>query len=159
VRLGKSIKPINKTVLRSSFTLLRVSKCRSATAYWLLTTLPPLFVSTKIRNKIVLRRFNILYLKSFVSTTTCIDRNWTANKVVEAGNVATDTQIPWYPRSVCLCVCRQDISKCYWRIWTKFCSMIDLWPRTNRLNYGINYSIFPAVRDRAFHALNTNWKS
>ena len=33
---------------------------------------------------------------------------------------------------VCLSVCRQDISESYWRIWTKFCGVIDVWSRTDR---------------------------
>jgi len=45
-----------------------------------------------------------------------------------------DTPCLWV--SMTVCVCLQDISKSYWRIWTKFCGVIGLRQRSNRLNFG-----------------------
>ena len=61
--------------------------------------------------------------------------------------------------SVCVCVyaCHQDIWNNCWRIWTIFCEMIGLWPRSNRWDssgssFGsrMDFSTFPVLRDSAF---------
>jgi len=46
----------------------------------------------------------------------------------------------WYPAFACY----QDISKSYWQIWTELCASIDLWSRTNQLDFGTDLNQHPA---------------
>jgi len=44
--------------------------------------------------------------------------------------------ILWCHAFVCLLYCHQDTWKSYWQLWTKFCGMMYLRLRTNRLEFG-----------------------